>query len=215
MRSPADHEAAITGAEEPSRARFRRMDQGTREDWQIIGHESRLLVATLVDRVLDHLRLLHGVSHGLPIDRLTHSLQTATRALSDGRDEEYVVCALLHDIGEVLGPFDHGAVSASILVRFVSPKNLWMLRDHGHFQGDEYGAVVGVGQASAEPMSFRRRRRAKAFAAKYDIPSFDPDYPTMTLEAFEPMLRRVMRPKRPPFPKRALRRARGLLGLPT
>lgn len=205
----------MNATKEPSRARFRRMDEGTREDWQIIGNESRLLVATLVDRVLDHLRLLQGVSHGLPVDRLTHCLQAATRAQEDGRDEEYVACALLHDIGEVLGPFDHGAVSASILVRFVSPKNLWMLRDHGRFQGDEYGAAVGVSQTSAEPMSFRRRRRAKAFAAKYDIPSFDPDYPTMTLEAFEPMLRRVMQPKRAPFPKRALRRARGLIGLPT
>lgn len=204
-----------TSADEGPRARFTRMDEGTREDWQIIGHESRRLVATLVERVMDHLRLMEGVSYGLPVDRLTHSLQAATRALRDGRDEEYVVCALLHDIGEVLGPFDHGAVSASILLRFVSSKNLWMLRDHERFQGENYGAAVGVGQASAEPMSFRRRRRAKAFAAKYDIPSFDPDYPTMPLEAFEPMLRRVMQPKRAPFPKRVSRRARGLLGLHT
>lgn len=205
----------MTGVHDRRRARFTRMDEGTREDWEIIGRESRQLTATLVDRIMDHMRLMEGVSYGFHVDRLGHSLQAATRALRDERDDEYVVCALLHDIGEVLGPYDHGAVSASLLIRFVSLKNIRIISDHGAYQLEGYRTIVGSGDESAEQKGFFRRRRAKEFAEKYDNPSFDPDYPSMTLEEFEPMLRRVMQPKRAPFPKRALRRARGLLGLPT
>jgi predicted HD phosphohydrolase len=56
----------------------------------------------LPDRVLAHLKLLEGDFGGFPVDRYTHLLQTATRAFCDSRDEEYVVCALLHDIGDTL-----------------------------------------------------------------------------------------------------------------
>ena len=85
------------------RARFSHMEQGTREDWAAISAEFMPYAAALPDRVLAHLRLLDGDCGGFPIDRLTHCLQTATLAHRDGRDEEYVVCALLHDIGDTLG----------------------------------------------------------------------------------------------------------------
>jgi len=88
----------------------------------------------LPDRVLDHLQLLAGGHGGFPIDRLTHSLQTATLAHEDGRDEEYVVCALLHDIGDSLGAYNHPDIAAAILRPFVSPANLWMVEKHGLFQ---------------------------------------------------------------------------------
>jgi hypothetical protein len=97
---------------------FTRLDQTTRGDWQILGGEFLKLTRGLPERIIAHLNLLHGDFGGFPIDRHTHSLQTATLALRDGRDEEYVVCALLHDIGDTLGSFNHPDVAATILQPF-------------------------------------------------------------------------------------------------
>ena len=110
--------------ESPKRATFTRMDEGTPEDWKIIGKAFHDYADGLVDRVISHLRLLDGDFGGFNCDRLTHSLQTATRAFNDGKDEEYVVCCLLHDIGDVLGTYNHGAVAAAIMKPFASDANL-------------------------------------------------------------------------------------------
>ncbi len=85
------------------RAKFREMKEGTQEDWAKIGAEYMAFATGLPDRVLKHLRLLDGDFGGFPVCRLEHSLQTATRAHRDGRDEPYVVMALLHDMGDTLG----------------------------------------------------------------------------------------------------------------
>ena len=109
------------------RAKFVQMDKSTAEDWQAIGVEFSKFSKGLADRVLGHLRLLDGDFGGFPIDRFSHSLQTATLALRDGRDDEYVVCALLHDIGDTLGCFNHPDIAAAILKPFVSEANHWMV----------------------------------------------------------------------------------------
>ena len=62
---------------------FTRMRDSTQADWQVIGGEFRQFAKGLPDRVLTHLRLLEGDFGGFPVDRATHSLQTATRALRD------------------------------------------------------------------------------------------------------------------------------------
>ena len=95
------------------RARFREMKEGTKEDWAIIGSEYRAFAKGLPDRVLDHLKLLDGDFGGFPVCRLEHSLQTATRAHRDGRGEQYVVMALLHDIGDTLGAYNHPDIAAA------------------------------------------------------------------------------------------------------
>ena len=117
------------------RATFTRMDRSTAQDWQAITGEFKPFSQRLPDRILAHLKLLDGDYGGFPVDRYQHSLQTATRALRDGRDEEYVVCALLHDIGDTLGCYNHPDVAAAILKPFVSEANLWMVQNHGIFQG--------------------------------------------------------------------------------
>ena len=96
------------------------------------------------DRVISHLKLLEGDFGGFPVDRYTHSLQTATRALRDGRDEEYVVCALLHDIGDTLGTYNHADIAAAIVKPFVSDANLWLIEHHGIFQGYYFFHHVGL-----------------------------------------------------------------------
>lgn len=180
-----------------ARATFRDMQDSTAEDWKIIASEFKPYAAALPDRVLAHLKLLDGDCGGFPVDRLTHSLQTATRAHRDGRDEEYVICALLHDIGDTLGSYNHPDIAAAILKPFVSQENLAMVEKHGIFQGYYFFHHLGMDRNLRDQFEGQDfYGRTLEFCEKYDAPAFDPDYDTLTLDFFEPMLRRVMaRPK--------------------
>ena len=147
----------------------------------------------LADRVLSHLRLLDGDYGGFPVDRLTHSVQTATRAYRDGRDEEYVVCALLHDIGDTLGSFNHPDIAAAILKPFVSEQNHWMVANHGIFQGYYFFHHLGLDRNMRDQFKDEPHFEYTAqFCHLYDQPAFDPDYDSEPLEFFEPMVRRVL-----------------------
>lgn len=181
-----------------TRATFTSMDHSTQADWAAIGSSFVGFAQKLPDRVLAHLRLLDGDYGGFKVDRLTHSLQTATRAHRAGEDEEYVVCALLHDIGDTLGSFNHSDIAAAILRPFVSEENHWMVDKHAIFQGYYYFHHVGLDRDLRE--QFRGHPwfdRTARFCAEYDAPAFDPNGETMPLAAFEPMVRRVFAaPKR-------------------
>src|SRR6185295_6255937 len=147
----------------------------------------------LPDRVLAHLRLLDGDYGGFAVDRLTHSLQTATLAHRAGEDEEYVVCALLHDIGDTLGSFNHADVGAAIVKPFVSEANHWMVEQHAIFQGYYFFHHLGLDREMREQFRGHPHFEYTAqFCHLYDQAAFDPDYESMPLEAFEPMLMRVM-----------------------
>jgi predicted HD phosphohydrolase len=175
------------------RAQFSAMTEGTAEDWAIISRDYMAFAGGLADRVLAHLKLLDGDFGGFPIDRLQHSLQTATRAHRDGRDEAYVTMALLHDIGDTLGTFNHPEVAASIIKPFVSEEVHWICENHGAFQGYYYFHYVGMDRNVRE--NFRGHPHFEAcahFCEKYDQAAFDPDYDILPLEFFEPILRRVM-----------------------
>lgn len=174
------------------RAKFRAMTEGTQEDWGIIAEHFVPFAINGGKRILDHLRILKGDYGGFPVDRLEHSLQTATRAHKDGRDEEYVVCALLHDIGDTLGAFNHPDIAAAILKPFVSEKNLWMVEKHGIFQGYYFFHHLGMDRDMRE--QFRDHKyfhHTYDFCEKYDQTAFDPDYESMPLEAFEPMVMKL------------------------
>jgi len=173
-------------------ATFTRMEHSTKEDWDIITGEFMKISKTLPDRVLAHLLLLDGDTGGFAVDRLTHSLQTATLALKDGRDEEYVVCALLHDIGDTLGSYNHPDVAAAILKPFVGEANLWMVEHHGIFQGYNFFHHVGMDRNMRD--RFRDHPhfdRTAEFIELYDNPAFDPAGETIPLAEFEPMVRRL------------------------
>lgn len=175
-----------------ARATFTSMETSTAEDWAVIRAESAGFQRTLADRLLAHLQVLEGDYGGFPVDRLTHSLQTATRALRDGQDEEYVVCALFHDVGDTLGPYNHFDIAAAILKPFVSEANLWMVQHHGIFQGYYFFHHLGLDRDMRE--RFRGHEhfaRTEAFCALYDNPAFDPKAETLPLSEFEPMVRRV------------------------
>ena len=184
-------EDTLHGAAE--RAKFREMKEGTQEDWAIIGGEYMAFAKGLPDRVLAHLKLLEGDFGGFPICRLEHSLQTATRAHRDGRDESYVVMALLHDIGDTLGTFNHPEVAASIIKPFVTEEVHWICQNHGHFQGYYYFHYLGMDRNTRDQFRGSPYFDACAeFCEKYDQAAFDPDYESESLEFFEPMVRRVM-----------------------
>ncbi|MFG0723363.1 HD domain-containing protein [Pseudomonas sp. GLN_6] len=188
-------------------ATFKRMDQSTQEDWALIGEEFKDFSKGLVDRVIAHLRLLEGDYGGFPIDRFSHCLQTATLAYRDGRDEEYVVCALLHDIGDTLGSFNHPEVAAAILKPFVSAENHWMIENHGVFQGHNFFHFIGMDRDMRD--MFRdhpQYERTREFVDLYDNPAFDPDGEILPLEFFEPMLRNVFAKPKNSFYQRAIER---------
>jgi predicted HD phosphohydrolase len=186
-------------ADDTSRMHFRRMDEGTDFDFSILAAVHQRAVQQLPDLVLSLLTDLKG-DQEYPIDRLAHSLQSATRALRDDREEEYVVCALLHDVGEALGPFNHGEVAAAILKPFISEANYWMLAHHPIFQVYFFGQHIGVDPNERDRfISSPYYDRTVEFTATYDEVSFDRDYPNEPIETFEPMVRRVLdKPWAPP-----------------
>ena len=175
------------------RAKFHAMTEGTEADWAAIVRAAAPHRGELADRLLAHLKLLDNDHGGFAVDRLEHSLQTATRAHRDGRDEEYVVCALMHDIGDILMPANHAELGATILKPYVSEANQWMMDKHGVFQGYYFFHYLGLDRDLRE--QFRGHPHFEycaQFCHLYDQNSFDPAYDTMPLEAFEPMLRRVV-----------------------
>lgn len=176
-----------------ARANFIRMQDSTRDDWRLIGGEFAQFAQGLPDRVMAHLKLLEGDYGGFPVDRYTHSLQTATRALRDGRDEEYVVCALLHDIGDTLGSFNHPDIAAAIVQPFVSEANHWMVKHHGIFQGHYFFHHIGLDRdMRAQFRDHPHYERTAEFCELYDNPAFDPRGETLPISEFEPMLCRLM-----------------------
>jgi predicted HD phosphohydrolase len=173
-------------------AKFHAMTEGTAEDWAIIGKSMAPFVKELPDRVLSHLKMLDGDCGGFAVDRLEHSLQTATRAFKDGRDEEYVVCALLHDMGDILGPRNHADIAAAILKPFVSEQNHWMVEQHGIFQGYYFFHYIGLDREAREQhRGHPAFEHTAQFCHLYDQAAFDPAYESMPLSAFEPMVHRV------------------------
>lgn len=180
------------------RTDFPTMVESTEEDWQLIGRNARKYQRALPERVISHLQLLKDDFGGFAVDRLEHSLQTATRAAEDGRDEEYVVCALLHDMGDTLGPSNHADVAAVVLKPYVSEKNHWMVEKHGIIQGYYFFHHLGLDRNMRDQFKDHEYYQYTAeFCHNYDQNSFDPDYKSMSLDDFIPAIESVMtKPKR-------------------
>jgi predicted HD phosphohydrolase len=173
-------------------ARYRSMEEGTKEEYDLVFEHFKAFERKLADRVLAQLKTLENSYPGELVNRLTHSLQTATRAQRDGRDEEYVVAALLHDIGDMVATMNHSEYAASILKPYVRPYTYWMIRQHGLFQGYYYFHHFGIDRnARDQYRGHPAFQMCMDFCDKYDQAAFDPDYDTMPLEAFEPMVRRL------------------------
>lgn len=172
--------------------RFRRMDEGTDADFRLLARVHAENVRRLPDLLFSMLGDL-AADAVYPIDRRDHCLQVATRARRAGADDELVVCALFHDIGEALGPINHGEVAAAILRPYISADNHWMLAHHGLFQTYFYGEHLGLDPNARD--AYRDHpayERTVAFCRDWDEVSFDPDYPCEPASTFEPIVRRVL-----------------------
>ena len=180
---------------------FRQMQHGTREDYLLLDESERSYAAGLGGRVLESLAKLDHSVEGYPVSRLTHSLQTATRAMREGADEEMIVAALIHDIGDELAPYNHAEVAAGIIRPYVRPEVTWIVAQHGLFQNYYYVHHFGGDRNARDRLRDHPGYAACVhFCAAWDQCSFDPDYPTEKLEVFEPMLRRIF--ARPPHDPR-------------
>ena len=186
----------MTDADE--RVAFTSMAEGTREDYELLERLEARFAAGAADRVLAQLRGLADSLSGYRVDRLEHSLQCATRAHYDGADEELVVAALLHDIGDLLSPHNHSELAAAVLRPYVSERTHWIVRHHGLFQCYYYAHHLGGDRHARD--AYRDHpwyQDAVDFCHRWDQPSFDPDYSSLPLDFFEPMVRRIF--ARPPF----------------
>jgi predicted HD phosphohydrolase len=198
MNSPVADDRSAREATMPDDAKirplvqYRRMEEGTKEEYLRVFENMKPFEARLPDRILGAMALLRDSYEGEQVSRLVHSLQTATRARRDGRDEEYVVAALVHDIGDMLAIENHAEFAASILKPYVRPHIYWTVRQHGLFQGYYYFHHFGLDRnARDKHRGHPAYEMCMEFCAKYDQEAFDPDYDTMPLEAFEPMVRRI------------------------
>jgi predicted HD phosphohydrolase len=185
-RSP---EALSTSEGEPQRTSFTNIADSTAEDWAVITPQLDVTQSFVPERVLSLLRAMRSDHGGFPVDRLEHCLQTATRAERAGRDDEYVLCALVHDIGDTLSPFNHPEIAAAILRPFVSPANHFMIKHHGTFQGYYFWHHIGLDRNARD--RFRDSPHyayTEEFCAEYDAPAFDRTYRSEPLEHFAPLV---------------------------
>ena len=177
---------------------FTTMAAGTKEDYEFLERLEAEIAASTADRVLDQLRGLAGSLGGYKVDRLEHSLQSATRAYRDDADEEMVVAALLHDIGDLLSPHNHSELAAAVLRPYVSERTYWIVRQHGLFQSYYYAHHFGNDRNARDRyIDHPWYQDAVDFCHRWDQSSFDPAYESLPLEFFEPMVRRIF--AREPF----------------
>jgi len=171
---------------------FIHMADGTPEDYELLDRYAQEHDSALTDRVLAALSALEGSFAGYKVTRLEHSLQSASRAHRDGRSEEYVVATLLHDIGDELAPYTHGEMASAVLRPFVPEECWWIVKHHGVFQLYYYAHHQGGDRNARDRLRADPHFDACAeFCELYDQCSFDPEYDSLPLDFFEPMVRRV------------------------
>ena len=162
-------------------------------DWKIIAAHNQQLAADVATRVIDHLKLLEGDHGGFAVDRLEHSLQTATRAYRANKSDEYVVCALLHDIGDTLGSYNHPDIAVAILKPFVSEEHLWMVEKHGIFQGYNFFHYLGLDRNMRDQFQGHPAYDLTVeFCQEFDQTPFDPKYDSMPLSDFVPAVEALL-----------------------
>ena len=171
---------------------FTEMKNGNKDDYQLLEKYEKKFERQTAVRILKYLSNQTSTLEGYKISRLEHALQAATRAYQNKESEEMVVATLLHDIGDDLAPMNHSQYAASILRPYVSEKTYWIILHHGLFQ-TYYSAHHLDGDRNARD-KFKDHKYYKAtidFCENYDQCSFDPNFKSMTLKDFEPMVKKI------------------------
>ena len=171
---------------------FTEMKNGSKEDYLFLDKLEKEYVGETADRILNFLSRMTTTLEGYKITRLEHSLQSATRAFKNNESEEMVVACLLHDIGDELAPLNHSEYAASVLKPYVSEKTHWIIEKHGEFQMYYYAHHLGADRLKREKYKDHKYYQDTInFCEKYDQCSFDPEYKSMSLEEFAPMVKRI------------------------
>ena len=171
---------------------FTQMKHGTKEDYLFLDKHEKKYASETADRIINFMSGLNETLEGYQVSRLEHSLQSASKALRNGENEEMIVAALLHDIGDELAPMNHSEYAAAILKPYVSEKTHWIIKMHGLFQAYYYVHHLGGDRNKREKYKDHKYYQATIdFCEKYDQGSFDPSYKSLPLEHFEPMVRRI------------------------
>jgi predicted HD phosphohydrolase len=185
--------------------KFRRMADGTEADYKLLEELEHEFQAQLPGRIMKELGDLEHSYSGYQVTRLEHSLISATMAERDKADKDWVVAALIHDIGDALSPANHSQLAASIVAPYVREECTWVLKTHGVFQMVYYAHFTG-GDRYARNMYKEHPyyQTAVDFCERWDQSAFDPDYKYEPLAHYEPLIREVF--SRPAWDDRIIRR---------
>ena len=171
---------------------FTEMKNGTKDDYLFLDRHEKNFASKTADRILKFMSGLTETLEGYQISRLEHSLQCATRAYKNGESEEMVVAALLHDIGDELAPMNHSEYAAAILKPYVSERTHWIVEKHGEFQMFYYAHHLGRNKNKRDKYKGHKYYQATIdFCEKYDQNSFDPNYKSLPLDFFKPMVKKI------------------------
>lgn len=171
---------------------FTEMQHGTAEDYVLLDRLEQEEVVGLADNLISTLSGLEESLDGYKVTRLQHSLQTATRARRAGADIDWVVAALLHDLGDQLAPFNHAEYAASVLRPYVREEVTWVVAQHGVFQSYYYAHHLGRDRNGRDEfVEHPWYQLCVDFCAQWDQNSFDPDGPIDPLESFVDEVREV------------------------
>ena len=174
------------------KVKFTQMKDGTKDDYLLLDKHEKKYIEGTADRIIKFMSGLNDTLEGYRITRLEHSLQTATRALNDKASDEMVVAALLHDIGDELAPLNHSEYAATVLKPYVSEKTRWIVEKHGEFQMYYYAHHLGGNRDQREKYKGHKYYQDTLdFCEKWDQKSFDPNFKSLTLKSFEPLIQKI------------------------
>jgi predicted HD phosphohydrolase len=174
------------------KVKFNQMKDGTKEEYLFLDKHEKKYIEGTADRLLKFMSGLNATLEGYKITRLEHSLQTATRALNDKADDEMIVAALLHDIGDELAPLNHAECAAAILKPYVSEKIRWIIEKHGIFQMYYYAHHLGGNKNEREKFKGHKYYIDTInFCENWDQKSFDPNFKSLNLKDFEPYVKKI------------------------
>lgn len=172
--------------------KFTAMKDGDKADYDFLTKHEVAHTKGTADRLLEALVNLDNGLSGYQVTRLGHSLQAATRAERDGADTDWIVAALLHDIGDIYAPYNHDEYAAAVIRPFVREQVAWVVEKHGDFQMIYYGEHVGADpekrQAYANHAYFED---CTVFCERWDQSSFDPAFDTLPVSHFTDRVREV------------------------
>jgi predicted HD phosphohydrolase len=175
-----------------STVNFTEMKNGSKEDYLLLDKHEKEYINKTADRIIKFMSGLNSSLEGYKITRLEHSLQVATRAFNDKASEEMIVAALLHDIGDELAPLNHAEYAAAVLKPYVGEKTRWIVEKHGEFQTYYYVHHLGGDRNQREKYKGHKYYQDTInFCENWDQKSFDPDFKSLTLKDFDPLIRKI------------------------